>query len=207
MAVTKLSNSGIKTGILKYDSMLAGNAAYDPAATWLIQRVTATGGETSLSFTNIPQTYTSLQIRGIYRDSRTASSGGQLSLVLRFNSDTTDANYAAHTLQGNGATASASGSTSYPYIGTGVSTGPSSQTTTYGVNIGDIHDYTSTTRNKTVRWYSGSNQNTATNSDQVIKMESLLWLSTNAITRIDINCLYVSFAAGTTFALYGFKGA
>lgn len=172
-----------------------------------IASVTASGGETSLSFTNIPGTYQHLHLRGIYRDSRTASSGGQLSLILRINSNTTDSNYAAHTLQGNGATASASGSTSYPYIGTGVSTGPSSQTTTYGVNIADFHDYASTTKNKTIRWFSGSNQNTTVDADQVIKMQSMLFQSTSAITRIDLNCLYVSFAAGTTFALYGIKGA
>lgn len=172
-----------------------------------IASVTASGGETTLTFASIPSTYKALQIRGIYRDSRTSSSGGQLSLILRFNNDTTDANYAAHTLQGNGSTASASGSTSYPYIGTGVSTGPSSQTTTYGVNIIDIQDYASTSRYKTIRSFSGSNQNSTVDSEQVIKLESMLWQSTSAINEIDINCLYVSFAAGTTFALYGIKGA
>lgn len=187
--------------------IIASGANVSSTAYESIASITASGGETTLTFSSIPSTYQALQIRGIYRDSRTASSGGQLSLILRFNNDTTDANYAAHTLQGNGATASASGSTSYPYIGTGVSTGPSSQTTTYGVNIIDIQDYASTTRNKTIRCFSGSNQNSTVDSEQVIKLESMLWQSTSAINEIDINCLYVSFAAGTTFALYGIKGA
>ena len=63
MAVTKASNSGIKTGILKYDSFLAGNAAYDPAATWLIASTTLTAAQGWVEFTNIPSTYTSLQLR------------------------------------------------------------------------------------------------------------------------------------------------
>lgn len=206
MSVRSFRTSSIRTGEKRSkfwdQSTVILNPAFESIAT-----ATAAGGETTLTFTSIPATYQHLQIRGIYRDSRTSSSGGQLSLVLRFNNNTTDANYAAHTLQGNGSSATASGSTSYPYIGTGVSTGPSNQTTTYGVNIIDIHDYASTTKNKTIRSFSGSNQNSTTDSEQVIKLESMLWLSTSAINEIDINCLYVSFAAGSTFALYGIKAA
>ena len=177
-------------------------AAFESIAT-----VTAAGGETLLSFTSIPGTYQHLQIRGLYRDSRTTNSSGVLSLKMQFNSDTTDANYAEHNLYGSGSAVAATGSTSYPYIGLGISTGPSGQTTTYGANIIDIQNYASTTQNKTSRIFAGSNQNSTTANDERIQVESALWLSTTAITRIDLRSIYVSFAAGTTFALYGIKGA
>ena len=86
MAVTKISNSGIKTGVLKYDSMLAGNAAYDPAATWLIQRVNGTGSSTAITFSSIPQTYQHLQIRAIMKNAYTANANVIDNLYMTFNS-------------------------------------------------------------------------------------------------------------------------
>ena len=198
MAVTKLSNSGIKTGIKKYDSMLAGNAAYDPAATWLIQRVTATGGETSLSFTNIPQTYTSLQIRGISR----RNTVGSFYNALQFNSDT-GANYVVHWLYGTGSSALATGYTSYNYIFANRSSSSTDAANIFGSVIFDIHDYNSTTRNKTVRFFGGYDANGA---GQIFN-GSGLWLNTNAITSVTVYFQGDALAAGSTFALYGFKGA
>ena len=95
MAVTKLSNSGIKTGVLKYDSMLAGNTAYDPSATWLIQRVAGTGSSATITFSNIPTNYKHLQIRALGKNSSTATFTGLRTCTIQFNSDT-GANYAHH---------------------------------------------------------------------------------------------------------------
>ena len=184
--------------------MLAGNAGYDPAATFLIQRVTATGGESSLSFTSIPQTYSSLQVRGIARNLATGGAG-DYTLSFRFNSDNTSANYAWHRLRGNGSTATAYGSTSGFYAGN--ASGSLSNTTIYAANVIDVHDYASTTKYKTVRTLSGNNVNTTSTSDNQIDLMSMLWENTAAVTRIDIVDIYGSggFAAGTTFALYGMK--
>lgn len=200
MAVTKLSNSGIKTGVLKYDSMLAGNAAYDPAATWLIQRQTATGSEASITFSSIPQTYQHLQIRAMTRETRAVTVS---SYYVRFNSDT-GANYVWHSLYGNGTTVTATAGTSQTSIEGGYDFGSSATANLFGVSIIDIHDYASTTKNKTVRMIDGRDNNS---TNGLIKLASGLWLSTSAITSITVTpTVSGNFAASTTFALYGFKG-
>jgi hypothetical protein len=196
MAVTKLSNSGIKTGIKKYDSMLAGNAAFDPAATWLIQRVTPANGTASITFSSIPQTYQHLQIRCMYQD--TVGTSGLYNAYLYPNADTGN-NYNNHQLYGNGSTVSVFGQTgnvgySIPIIGT------RNNDTQLGVSIVDIHDYTSTSKYKTIRSIAGADNN----GSGSIYLCSALWMSTSAITSLKIDAA-ASFKTGTTFALYGFK--
>lgn len=204
MAVTKISNSGIKTGVLKYDSMLAGNAAYDPAATWLIQRIAGTGSAGTITFSNIPSTYQHLQIRCLIRD----TSGGTTTspIAIRLNSDSNTANYAQHNLYGNGTSAVAVGNTNTDlYVGDWSVNG-SATASTAGVGIIDIHDYTSTTKNKTVRTFGGANNNSTSTSFRV-NLGSGLWINTNAVTSVSIVNLFSNFSTSSTFALYGFIGA
>ena len=205
MAVTKLSNSGIKTGVLKYDSMLAGNPAFDPAATWLIQRVTAAGGETSISFTSIPSTYQHLQIRYIARNQSTSSAFSSTPL-LTFNNDS-GTNYVGHYLWGDGSSASAgSNGTSTNNISlNSTSLRDTSASGIFGACIVDIYDYKSTTKNKTVRAFGGVDTNTAATSWRV-SLISGLWMSTSAITSIEIAPGVSTWKAGSTIALYGIKG-
>lgn len=194
--------SSVATG---YDgiSLLAGNAAYDPAATFLIQRVTATGGETSLTFNSIPQTYKNLQIRGIAKDTNTGGNGA-MSMNLRLNGDT-GSNYALHQLAGDGSSASAQGSGSYgaPLIYTS-QWRSSSGAAIYGALIMDVLDYTSSSKNKTIRYFSGADGNTGT-TGSALSLGSALWMNTSAITSITL-VSFISFAAGSTFALYGMVG-
>lgn len=205
MAITKVSNSGFKSGMTKYDSFLAGNEAYDPAATFLIQRVTATGGETSITFSSIPQTYKHLQIRAFAKDTQTGTNlAGDL--IINFNGDTAS-NYVYHYLNGNGTTAAAgwsggaSGAINLYRADVRSYTG---LTNIYGAAIVDIHDYTSTTKNKTIRSFHGTDINAA-NSSYYIVLQSGLWLSTSAITSITV-APQTSLVAGSTFALYGMVG-
>lgn len=202
MAVTKLSNSGIKTGILKYDSMLAGNAAYDPAATWLIQRVNGTGSSTTITFNNIPQGYQHLQIRFMARD--TSASGNSESLLIRYNNVSTTS-YGYHYLRGDGTSATASGiglsDTSWN-MGDAIGRGGLAANI-MGVGIIDIHDYTSTSKLKTTRAFAGIDNNSTAGK---VHLWSSLYNSTSAITRIDIISGNAAFTTSSTFALYGFKG-
>jgi hypothetical protein len=193
MAVTKLSNSGIKTGVLKYDSMLAGNAAYDPAATWLIQRVAGTGSSGIITFSNIPQTYQHLQIRYFSR----AAGASVLSMTFNGSGGT---NYARHYLLGTGTTVVASGAADTAQIYTGYAI---SSTNIGAVGIIDIHDYASTTKNKTVRSFTGIENTVSTDSD--VRLSSGVWKDTSAITSITFTSTD-NFATNATFALYGFKG-
>ena len=173
-----------------------------------IATVTAAGGETSFTFSSIPQTFTDLQIRWIQRNTDANNPSGSTALI--FNNDSA-ANYAAHGLVANQTTVSAYGtsSNSPSYLVTGWTTNAVSGSTTpanvFAAGIIDISDYTSTTKNKTGRAINVWDQNSASASLGVIDVHSAVWLSTAAITSIKITPS-ASFAAGTTFALYGIKG-
>lgn len=199
MAVTKLSNSGIKTGVLKYDSMLAGNAAYDPAATWLISRQTLSSNTETVTFSNIPQTYQHLQIRVMTRLSL-----GYYYPHFYFNGVNTGGNYAQHALTADGTSAGAEGSANSNVIQL-ASTGSDLLTNNFGVNIVDIHDYASTTKFKTVRNFGGYDNN----GSGYLLLRSGVYRSTNAITSFSITTGFGAgyyLVSGTTIALYGFKG-
>ena len=195
--------SSVKTGTIG-DSLLAGNTAFNPSSYESIATFTAAGGETSLTFSSIPATYASLQIRGIYRDQYTANPYSA-ELRVRFNSDS-GANYVSHWLQGDGSTAagqSNTGANQIKIISAGVADAVSANI--FGVSIIDIHDYASTTKNKVTRAFAGANDNTSSTEFKV-SLDSGLWLDTSAITSISLLAPN-NFKAGSTFSLYGIKGA
>ena len=167
----------------------ANPTAYDSIAT-----VTASGGETSLNFTSIAGTYKSLQIRGWFKSS--GGGGGS----MRFNSDT-GSNYSRHYLGESGSTVWAGGSANQTLMFTADQSG----STYNSVIIIDIIDYASTSKNKTMRAWNGYDVNAAGTS---MYMYSGLWMSTSAITSIQLGTANFggTFAAGSTFALYGIKG-
>jgi hypothetical protein len=191
--------SSVKTGAIG-DSLLAGNAAYDPGAFVSIATVTSSGGVSTLSFTSIPSTYVALQIRGGNLQSENGTTG-TYGFGIQFNSDT-GANYVYHGLTGDGATAAASGATaatSANPIARYTRNGESAK----GVAIIDIHNYASTTQNKTIRSLSGCDMNGA---GFIYGGASGLWLNTAAITSITF-LGNGNWKTGSTFSLYGIKGA
>lgn len=204
MAITKVSNSGFKSGMTKYDSFLAGNDAYDPAATWLIQRITATGGETSITFSSIPQTYKHLQLRII---SRTSTADDYSSLYITYNNDGS-ASYRPHNLTGNGSSAYAGSQASAVganYI-SNANMGSGQPANCFAASIIDILDYTNTSKNKTLKAIVGKDANTASTIYRVGLISSA-WFSTSAITSIQITASAGgNFVSGSTFALYGMVG-
>lgn len=195
--------SSVKTGAIG-DSLLAGNAAFNPSSYESIATVTAAGGETSLSFTSIPSTYASLQVRSLVRTLRALD--GSDSLLITFNSDS-GANYSRHRLTGDGTTVAAAGSasnTSMAIINAGTVC-DSSLANTFAVNLIDVHDYASATKNKTLRAFSGANANSASTSF-VMGLFSSAWYNTSAVTSITFTNSF-GFKAGSVFSLYGIKGA
>lgn len=201
MAVTKLSNSGIKTGILKYDSFLAGNTAYDPAATWLIQRTTLTTTTATISFSSIPQTYQHLQIRFIAKDTTTTSVSDHLYLTMN---GLTTSTYYNHTLYGDNTTIGSTSFLTQPnlIIRNSVFRSNATYANMFGVGIIDIHDYKSTSKHKTIRAFSGRDGN----GDGTVALSSGVYPSTSAITTIALAPGSGSFVAGTSIALYGITG-
>jgi hypothetical protein len=178
-------------GIIASSGGAAGGGAYESIAS-----ATPTGTNT-VTFSSIPSTYTSLQIR---LSVLTVTAGADL--TVRLNGDAGN-NYARHLLYGNGATVAASGQTAISglLLDSGL---VATKTTSPMVGIVDIHDYTSTTRNKTMRSIEGLDNNGTGD----LTLGSSVWLNTAAVTSVTIAILGApNYAAGTTFALYGIKGA
>jgi hypothetical protein len=165
-----------------------------------IATVNGNGSATSLSFTSISGTYKHLQIRGIARNARVTTVD---TAYFTINSDTSAA-YAYHYMQGNGANALAGGEFSKLPNNTSafVAPGSSASANMFSAVVVDLLDYSSTNKTKTIRTFSGTDQNGSGN----LWFDSVLWNNTAAITRIDINTGTGSaWSTYTTFALYGIK--
>jgi hypothetical protein len=173
----------------------SGGAAAAAGAYESIATVNGNGSATTLTFSSIPSTYVALQIRGIANDAN------GFNIALQFNGDT-GSNYAFHRLLGNGSTVSAAGfatQTYANYIGA-----CASATSIFSAHIVDIHDYASTTKAKTIRTFTGADAN----GSGPVSLSSGLWTSTSAITSISlVNTGPNAFITGSSFALYGIKGA
>ena len=195
--ITRLKLSTIEQGLPKYRSMQAGNDAFIPSSFESIATTTLSTTTTNITFSSIPSTYQHLQIRML---SRASNASVDRTISLRLNGDT-GANYAYHYVDGDGATASASGVASATSMVSIKTAGASAGTNTFGVCIIDIHDYASTTKTKTVRLLNGFDNNGAGN----VLIASGLWNSTSAVNSFTI--VNTSFLSGTTVALYGIKGA
>lgn len=169
-----------------------------------IATINGNGSSTELTFSSIPSTYKHLQIRTLARN--LTASANLFSISLRFNNDS-GSNYVAHTLIGNGATVTASGNTGQTAIGSVYYPTDGTTTNAHGVGIIDIHDYSSTSNYKTVRYFTGNDTNSGSALGQV-KLGSGLWLDTSAITSITLRSGSLDgYTTSTQFALYGIKGA
>jgi hypothetical protein len=193
MAVTRLTTNGL-TGT-KYDIASADNYFMEPIATNLLASSTA-----SITFSNIPNTYKHLQIRWIGLTDDTGSSGlGNVRCSLFFNTDTTATNYYNHFLIGNGSAASAGSENSAKFAGNAVRNSMIAP----GVNIVDILDYASTTKNKTVRTLTGF-ENNDTNGN--VRFVSGSWTNTSPINSIQLTPESGNLKQYSRFSLYGIKG-
>jgi hypothetical protein len=152
------------------------------------------GGSSSISFSSIPSTFNHLQVRIMNLQSSATNFYGQ------FNSDTSN-NYAFHDLFGDGSSAysQATSTTNKFKIGYANSTTASFSSGA----VMDILDYTSTSKNKTVRVLAGSD----TNGSGYMLFRSALWYKTpEAINTITIFPDAGNFNQYSSFALYGIKG-
>ena len=195
--ITNFSTSSVRTGVKRkrfWDQSTVANSFFSIATTTV-----GAGGAANVEFTNIPQNYTHLQIRGIGRSSNVGNSFGWA--YYQFNNDTA-ANYSSHTLQGDGSTAS---SNAY----TGATDGTTMRATdfarngttanTFGVTIVDILDYSNTNKYKTIRVIGG----TDANGSGKVSIASGNWRSTSAITSIKFTNQTDNWLQYSSFALYG----
>ena len=204
MAINRFSQSTAQSAFPKFTNLWDGTtatSAFDSLGSTL---VTASGSTTTISFTSIPQTYTHLQIR-INAVESTADAYFQ----AVYNSDTTQTNYPRHELRGNGVSASAAATVNVDGTTRGAMIGLPGYSTTYpGHGIVDILDYTNTNKYKTTRSFFGQDAN----GSGLVALHSSVWLSTAAITRIDVRCNLSggssgssTFNAGSTVSLYGIR--
>lgn len=176
-----------------------------PSNFFLISQQVLGSTTNTITFSSIPSTYKSLQLRVIARD----SSGGSsfTNMGLRFNSDS-GSNYGDHGLGANSGSVGAYGelSDTVIFIGGAIAQG-SGPGNVYGAAIVDIVDYASTSKNKTLKFIGGisQNQSAGVGSDRIV-LGSGLWSSTAAINSIYLqvnNSTVNSFISGSTFSLYG----
>lgn len=158
----------------------------------LISTQVLASAATSVTFSSIPQTYKHLQLRyAAY-----ATNVGLTAVTINLNGDNAS-NYAQHSLDGDGASVSSFNSSSRinfnsPYI--------YSNANSLGAGILDFLDYTSTTKNKTMRGFGG-----LVSGQSHINLVSGLWMSTAAISSIVLTT-NGQFATTSRFSLYGVKG-
>lgn len=153
------------------------------------------GGISSITFGSIPQTYTHLQIRFMAK----GDNAGDLEyLGFRFNGFT--GNYWWHQFYGDGSSVVA---TNFQQSFMRTFIAGNTGTNMFGVGVSDILDYTNTNKNKVIRTLSGYDLN----GQGAVTLASGLWTDTSAITSITLLGVNNLLKAGSTFALYGIKGA
>lgn len=173
----------------------------------LIASNTLTSTAASVTFSDIPQTFTDLVLRVSARNNDTQTWGH---LHLRFNSDTTS-NYSYTYLAGNGSTTASATS------GNNVSTrayyavdGNTATSNTFGSVEVYIPNYNSTSA-KPIGTFGVNETNSSTAGDANIAATAALYRGGSGISSITLgassNFSTVSFLSGSSFFLYGVKNS
>jgi len=158
-------------------------------------------GTSTITFSSIPSTYKSLQLRYIGRS--TTASGG-IDLIMRFNGSSTAA-YTWHYIEGDGSGGTPQASYSINDTGfyySSALTGAVTDAGIFGVGFIDIIDYANTSKTKVAKSFWGRD----TNGTGKLQLMSNLWNNTSAITSITLTTSSGNFETGSNFALYGIKG-
>lgn len=184
-----------------YASQISGHL-WEPAGAYdaLWSTTVPSGGVSTITISNIPQTYKHLQIRMLGRTNRTTYSSDYIKLVA--NNDT-GANYANHQLVGTGSAASAAGTTGNTNAFIQRFSGNAIAANIFGVAVVDILDYANTNKYKTIRNLGGIDENNVAGVGE-IGLYSSLWLNTSAISSITLSSGGGTlFSQYSSFALYG----
>lgn len=166
---------------------------------------TLSSSQSTVEFTNIPNTYRHLQIRILGRTDRASATLD--AARLEFNGDTSSSNYySTHYLFGTGsgtALSGADGTVSRVVIYR--LSASDSGTNTFGAIISNILDYASGSKHKVIRSFGGMDNN----GSGEVYMQSGMWFpsSISAISSIKITPnVGTNFLANSSFSLYGIKG-
>lgn len=202
--ITRAKLSSVVQGLPKYRSMLAGNTAYFPITADFesIATINGTGSSGTLTFTSIPQTYKHLHIRGVVRN--TASGTTTSPIGIRFNAT---GGYSKHRMYASGAStfASGNGGGGNIYVATGPNNG--NDANLVGVFYADIFDYTSTSKYKVARSFSGVEANGSGSDMNVSVWSGAINTAFTAVTSLELfDDNGYNLSSLTQFSLYGIKG-
>ena len=157
-----------------------------------IQSITLGSATATVSFYNIPQTYTDLVIVSVFG----ATTG--MDIAIRFNSDSSSLNYGTVRMWANGTSGPASNRTNESGIMPRTNVNQTSGALSCILKT-NVMSYTNTTTYKAVvgryDFPAQTEQHAGT------------WYSTAAINQIDLVAISNTFVAGSTFILYGIKAA
>jgi hypothetical protein len=179
-----------------------GQGPVDDGAMFPIFATTVTSTAASITFSNIPSTYTHLQLRTFSKTTNAnANDAGGMNTI--FNADATSS-YSFHYLLGSGAgtsqLTSANSSSSSSFV-MGFTNSNNYSASNFSGSLIDILDYKNTNKYKTVKAIGGNDGNGA----GFIWVCSGLWQKTNALNSITITPWSGSFMQYSSFALYGLK--
>ena len=200
--ILKMSNAGGFTSATRYPDMLAGNTVWNPYTTVgsydsIASITVGSTAQANITFSNIPSTYTHLQIRALVK---TTFASAQDGLKVQFNGDT-GSSYNYHYVGGNGSATYSGGNASATTFMQTVSIAGTTGSQ-YGVMVLDILDYANINKNKTMRAIGGVDAN----GSGVAEMWSGLYISTNAVNSINLYSYNGSnISQYSSFALYGVK--
>ena len=168
----------------------------------LIESNILTGTQASITFSSLgsySSTYKHLQLRVTGRSTTTFGNEND-SFYIRFNGDSGN-NYSFHQLSGNGSSVSSSAATSQPYAAVLMMASNGAGASIFGAGVVDILDSYSTSKNKTIRSFTGVYVNT----QRFAMIRSSAWLNTASITSITVGSIDGSMVAGSRLSLYGVK--
>lgn len=187
-----------------YQSMLAGNEAYDPNALKLISTSLISTNTASVTFSslNTYSQYKHLQLRIVGRSSR---ADFQDQIAIRYNGLST-ATYAFHNLRANGSnlqSGASTGSTEIFSLSVFDLFAASETANLFGVAIIDILDFANANTTKTLKMLSGLAGGTQVRN---VMETSGFNTTAGALTSITIFPKNGSWVSGSRISLYGIKG-
>lgn len=170
-----------------------------------IQSIVTTGGESNVTFSSIPQTYTHLQLRVNWFSTGSGAGDFQLGCAISGDEYPGSGLYSWHNIQGSGAavnTTQALTNWNFP-IGNKAIFGANTTNVTAvpSVAIADFLDYTGTTKNKIMKSIAGNDNN----GSGWAGFQGGQRMNTGAVTSIKLWSTATShlFGAGSRFDLYG----
>lgn len=153
----------------------------------------------TITFNNIPSTYTDLVLRF---SARIDAAVADREIRLRFNSDTTTL-YSNTLLRGNSTVVQSSRDINAAYTVAGRVPGSTGTSNTFNNVEIYIPTYT-VSQNKTASVFSAKEENVASTANYA-QLISDLYRSTSAISSIELSLSGDNFIAGSSFFLYGIK--